>query len=80
MADTCDNITDNSECPDCISIDFNYYTETPSTGDTPLFRITDTYFGPIRACAIVNNLAQWTVRPHPPLKSVGSVTSNYSKA
>ena len=52
LMDTCD-ITDNSECLDCISIDI----QTPSTADTPLFRITDAYFGPVRACAIVNNLA-----------------------
>ena len=39
-ADICD-LTDNSECPDCISIDFN------TTTDTLLFRRADTYLGPI---------------------------------
>ena len=55
MADTCD-MMDISECPDCISIDFNIhvYIQTPSTADTPLFRITDTYFGPVQAWGIVN--------------------------
>ena len=33
------------------------YLQIPSIADTLLFRITDTYFGPVRACAIVNNLA-----------------------
>ena len=45
MADTCD-IMANSECPDCISIDFNI-PKPPSTADTPLFHIMDTYFGPV---------------------------------
>ena len=43
-ADTCD-ITDNSECTDCISIDFNIIIillllfQTPSTADTLLYAI-----------------------------------------
>ena len=44
-----------------IALIILYYNGTPlkghpSTADTPLFCITDTYFGPVRACAIVNNL------------------------
>ena len=49
MTDTCD-ITDISECPDCISIDFN------TTVDTPLFHVTDTNFSPNWARAIANDL------------------------
>ena len=47
IADTCDNnyYMDNSECPDCFSIDFNIIFK-PQQGT-----------GPDRACAIVNNLA-----------------------
>ena len=40
-ADTCD-ITDNSECTDCISIDFDIIIllfQTPSTADTMLYAI-----------------------------------------
>ena len=38
MVDTSDNIiTDNSECPDRISIDFNTFKPRPSIADTLLF-------------------------------------------
>ena len=45
ILDTCDTM-DTSECPDCISI-YRLQLQciqTPSTADTPLFHITNTFF------------------------------------
>ena len=65
-----------NKCLDCISIDFNIFKPLQ---DTPLFRIRNTYFGPIQACAIVNNgqLATPTIKISQFQRSVATVKPKY---